>query len=56
MKTVRTIEEIIEAKKLLGWPDGRIAEHLAELTGGSIAHDTLFIPDKTPSVSLPIAA
>ena len=56
MKTVRTIEEIIEAKRMLGWPDDRIAEHLAELTGGSIANDLLLIPVETPAVPMSIAA
>jgi hypothetical protein len=56
MKTVRTIEEIIEDKKMLGWPDEKIAEHLAELTGGTMNNDTLAIPIKTPAVPAPLAA
>jgi len=56
MKTTMTIEQIIEAKKLLGWPDDRVAEYLSEITGGSIVSRTLLIPDKTTDVGVKIAA
>jgi len=56
MKTVLTIEEIIEAKRVLGWPDARIAEHLAELTGGRIGNGTLLVPVNALPVPMPLAA
>lgn len=56
MKINRTIEELIEAKKALGWPDDRIVEYLADLTGGRLTANTLVIPDRTPTAALSLAA